>query len=84
MRPADPASGEALDAGRDWHIERARAELDAAYRAAGARAAEIHLTLCSLHLEQAGWVRPSAAQREGDWMRRCRPLHRRALEGAAA
>jgi hypothetical protein len=83
MRPIDPAGGESQAAGSDrfWHVERARAELDAAYRAAGSREAAIHLKLCSLHLEQAGWQRPpsAGAGMERDWMGRCRPLHERAL-----
>jgi hypothetical protein len=82
MRPADPAAGEAPEAVRGWHIERARAELDAAYRAAGSREAAIHFKLCSLHMERAGWSRApaaAAAALEVDWIRRCRPLHEQAL-----
>ncbi|HEY0147711.1 MAG TPA: hypothetical protein VGB70_01775 [Allosphingosinicella sp.] len=75
MRPADPASGEAAAPDRSWHIERARAELDAGYRAAGGREAAIHLKLCALHMERAGWQRRPSAQLEADWMRRCSPLH---------
>jgi hypothetical protein len=82
MRPADPAAGEGQAAtDRSWHVERARAALDAAYRAAGSREAAIHFKLCSMHLERAGWSRraPAAAETELAWIGRCRPLHERAL-----
>ena len=36
-----------------YHIDRARAELDLAYRAEKASAAEAHMRLSALHMEQA-------------------------------
>ncbi len=88
MRPAEPAGGEGRaeeSAERGWHVERARAALDAAYRAAGSREAAIHFKLCALHLERAGWsprapaAAPVGAEVELGWIGRCRPLHERAL-----
>ena len=36
---------------REYHVERARAELDLAYRADKAAAADAHLRLSSLHMK---------------------------------
>ena len=41
-----------MDDEKDYHIERARAELDLAYRADARPAAEAHLRLSSLHMER--------------------------------
>ena len=41
------------DDDRDYHVVRARQELDDAYRAVGRDAAMAHLTLFSLHLDKA-------------------------------
>ena len=60
-----------------YHVERARVELDAAYRAAGPEAAAAHLRLCSLHMKKARAL-PQAedtARTELDWIRRFEPLH---------
>jgi hypothetical protein len=80
MRPAEPAGGEEAQGsgGGLWHVARARAELDAAFRAAGEPAAAAHLKLAELHLDRAGWSRAAAAPGVGlemDWLRRFRPLH---------
>ena len=37
----------------DYHLARARAERDIAYRLADARAADAHMRLSALHLQQA-------------------------------
>lgn len=37
----------------DYHIERARAELDCAYRAPDHAAAAAHMTLSALHMDRA-------------------------------
>ena len=37
---------------REYHVQRARAELDWAYRAERREAAEAHLRLSSLHMER--------------------------------
>lgn len=72
------------DADREYHIERARAELDAAYRAAGSVAAKAHLSLCSMHMAQARTLleRPRRSAAELDWIESCRPLHVKCLAGA--
>ncbi len=67
-----------VEADRNFHVERARVELDAAYRAAGSEAAEAHFQLCSMHMARAGLLAPEAAP-EIDWIERCRPLHHRSL-----
>lgn len=72
------------DADREYHIERARAELDAAYRASGSDAAKAHLGLCSMHMARARTLiertRPGSAELE--WIESFRPLHERSLAGA--
>jgi hypothetical protein len=78
MRPADPASGEASGTARGWHVGRARAEVEAAFRAAGATQTAIHLRLGALHLERAWAGEAAAAARELGWLCRFRPLHERA------
>ena len=72
---------------RRHHTRRARAELDAAYRAAGSRAAAAHLSLFLLHLEEARLNPASGApvgtlakDAEVDWMERSQPLHRYSLD----
>lgn len=69
------------DSDRQYHIERARAELDAAYRACGADAAESHLRLCSMHMARAKALLEEevSAPAELEWMESCRPLHERCL-----
>ena len=49
-------------ADRDYHVERARAELDAAYRAVGSDAAQAHLRLCSMHMARAKALLESEAR----------------------
>jgi hypothetical protein len=45
----------------DHHVERARAEMDCAYRAAGEAAGRAHMTLAALHMHRAGIVRDADA-----------------------
>ena len=73
-----------IDADREYHVERARAELDAAYRAAGSEAAEAHLRLCSMHMARARMLpaRASPSPPELEWIESCRPLHERCLAAA--
>ena len=67
MRSPDP----------EYHVERARMELDAAYRATRAEAAAAHLRLCSLHMERARALPPEerGTRTELEWIERCGPLH---------
>jgi len=69
------------EADREYHVERARAELDAAYRAAGSEAAQAHLRLCSMHMARARTlpVQASSAPPELEWIEICRPLHEKCL-----
>ena len=50
----------------DYHVRRARAELDAAYRASSAKVAEAHLRLSVLHMrklrERDAAARPSGVE----------------------
>lgn len=68
---------------REYHVERARAELDAAYRAETTGVATAHLKLCSLHMARARSLQaataPRSAAAELDWLQRCAPLHQRCL-----
>lgn len=72
------------DSDREYHVERARAELDAAYRAAGSSAARAHLSLCSMHMARARALLETASERrpELEWIESCRPLHERCLAEA--
>ena len=72
------------EADREYHIERARAELDAAYRAAGSDAAKAHLGLCSMHMARARTLieQTRRAPTELEWIESFRPLHERSLAGA--
>lgn len=72
------------EAEREYHIERARAELDAAYRAAGSDAAQAHLRLCSMHMARARTLLEQAQQSppELEWIESCRPLHEKCLAPA--
>jgi hypothetical protein len=73
---------------REYHVERARAELDRAYRAETTRVATAHLRLCSMHMERARSLiappEPISAAVELDWLQRCAPLHERCLARQAA
>ena len=73
-----------VDADRDYHVERARAELDAAYRAARPDAARAHFHLCSMHMARAVTLRERDAGRlpELEWIDSCRPLHEKCLAAA--
>lgn len=72
------------DSDREYHIERARAELDAAYRAAGSDSARAHLGLCSMHMARAKALLEQAQRNptELEWIESFRPLHERSLAGA--
>jgi hypothetical protein len=68
-----------------YHVERARAELDAGYRAAVPEAAAAHLGYCALHIVRARTAagqEEAARLREIEWIDRLRPLHEKALAGA--
>ncbi|HYW14650.1 MAG TPA: hypothetical protein VE891_00660 [Allosphingosinicella sp.] len=69
---------------REYHVERARAELDAAYRAVGRDSAQAHLRLCSMHMAKAKVLLERTTQRasELEWIESCRPLHERCLASA--
>lgn len=66
-----------------YHTERARVELDAAYRADDRDAAAAHLRLCSLHMQRARetLTRPTPPK-ELEWLEGWAPLHERALAQA--
>lgn len=68
---------------RPYHVERARAELDAAYRAQSAAVAAAHLKLCALHMRLAREMRdppvPEPVAVERDWLQRCAPMHEKCL-----
>jgi len=66
-----------------YHTERARAELDAAYRAEEADVAAAHLRLCALHMQKARETlcRP-APVKELEWLEGFAPLHERVLLSA--
>jgi hypothetical protein len=71
------------DEDHSYHIERARAELDAAYRAETADVAAAHLRLCSLHMQKAReTLRRPAPVKELEWLEHFAPLHERALLSA--
>ena len=66
-----------------YHTERARAELDAAYRADAPDVAAAHLRLCSLHMQKAREAsRRPALVKELEWLEQFAPLHERALLSA--
>lgn len=48
-----------MEADRDYHIRRARDELDLAYRTEHVRAISAHLRLCALHIGQLQASGPS-------------------------
>jgi len=72
------------DADREYHVARARAELDSAYRAADSESASAHLRLCSMHMARARTLLEAASERlpELEWIERCRPLHEKSLAEA--
>jgi hypothetical protein len=66
-----------------YHTDRARAELDAAYRAEGREIAVAHLRLCSFHMQRAReTLTQPAPVRELEWLEDFTPLHERALLSA--
>ncbi len=63
-----------------FHVERARAELDAAYRAVSGDVAAAHLRLCALHMRQAREKPPRPPLvKELEWLEGLAPLHEQAL-----
>ncbi|HEY1604994.1 MAG TPA: hypothetical protein VGF77_05295 [Allosphingosinicella sp.] len=64
-----------------YHVERARVELDAAYRAGQAEVAAAHLRLCALHMNRARETSPRPVK-ELEWLEGLAPLHERALRCA--
>jgi hypothetical protein len=69
------AAGMPPGSDRDYHVERTRMELDAAYRAVGSGAAAAHLRLCSMHMARARSLPDPATPPELEWIERCRPFH---------
>ena len=66
-----------------FHVERARTELDAAYRARSAKAAATHLRLSALHMRRARASSPRPpAVKELQWLEDLAPLHELALRSA--
>lgn len=63
------------------HTQRARAELEAAYRAERPAVALIQLKLCALHIRRArSAARRSTPIRELDWLERSLLFHEKCLE----
>jgi hypothetical protein len=66
-----------------YHVERARTELDSAYRAVSGDVAAAHLRLCSLHMQQARAKSPRPpAAKELEWLEDLAPLHEQVLLSA--
>jgi len=77
----------------EFHVERARAELDAAYRAATTAVATVHLQLFAMHMKRArgpgnagtgvadelGKPARDPAKVELAWLAGCAPLHEKCL-----
>lgn len=61
---------------KDFHVARARAELDAAYRADRSEVASAHLKLSALHMRRAQQLAEAGREMELAWIERCAPLHR--------
>jgi hypothetical protein len=49
----------------DYHVERARAEIDRGYRAQSEEAAAAHMKLSALHMERARLARAAAEEHAG-------------------
>ena len=78
MAEADPAlAGGSTRAGndKDYHVVRARAELDAAYRAESSAVAAVHLKLAAIHMRRAQLFSEVRREAEMVWIERCAPLH---------
>jgi hypothetical protein len=66
-----------------YHVERARTELDAAYRADSGDVAAAHLRLCALHMRRARETSPRPpAVKELEWLEGLAPLHEQVLLSA--
>ena len=63
------------DQEKDYHVVRARAELDAAYRAETSEAAARHFRLCGIHMRRAQGLADPDREAELVWLERCAPLH---------
>jgi hypothetical protein len=59
---------------KEFHVARARAELDAAYRAERSEVAAAHLKLSALHMRRAQQL-VVQSDMELSWIERCAPLH---------
>jgi hypothetical protein len=71
---------------RHYHVARARAELDIAYRTEKQEASDRHMQLCTLHLREARLHRTPLAgplAKEYDWLQDLAYFHSKCL-GAAA
>ncbi len=82
----DCARDRARDLDRQYHVARARAELDSAYRTATPEASERHMQLCTVHLRRARLHRAplaGSAAREYDWLQHLAHFHARCLARAA-
>lgn len=69
-------------ASRDYHVARARVELDTAYRASCLDAAAAHLRLFGMHVQRARQLsraEGAASEAELAWLDRCAPFHERCL-----
>lgn len=83
----EQAHDRARDQDRHYHVARARAELDSAYRTEKQEASERHMQLCTLHLREARLHRaPLAgpAAREYDWLEDLAYFHSKCLAAASA
>jgi hypothetical protein len=82
----DQARDQAKDGERHYHVARARAELDTAYRTEKQEASERHMQLCTLHLREARLHRaPLAgpAAKEYDWLQDLAHFHSKCLRPAS-
>jgi hypothetical protein len=78
----DQARDQAKDRECHYHVARARAELDYAYRTATPEASERHMQLCTLHLREARLRRAplaGSAAREYEWLQHLARFHAKCL-----
>ncbi len=83
----DHTRNQANDQERHYHVARARAELDIAYRTEKQEASERHMQLCTLHLREARLHRAPLAgpiAKEYDWLRDLAYFHSKCLGAASS